>query len=43
MSDDPGTLPIAPKSVVELGSDSVSVRLEKGEVLSFSIGVAVVR
>ncbi|KAF7505528.1 hypothetical protein GJ744_000690 [Endocarpon pusillum] len=26
-----GTFPIAPKSVVELGSDSVSVRLEKGE------------
>ncbi|ERF74109.1 hypothetical protein EPUS_06378 [Endocarpon pusillum Z07020] len=31
VSDNSGTLPIAPKSVVELGSDSVSVRLEKGE------------
>ena len=42
LSDDSGTLPIAPKSVVELGSESVSVHLEKGEVLSCSNGVVVV-
>jgi len=33
-SDDAATLLRTPKSVVELGSDSVSVRLGKGEVIS---------
>lgn len=42
LSDESGALPIAPKSVVEIGSESVRVRLEKGEVLPFCIDVVAV-
>ena len=38
LSDHSGTLPVGPRSVVKLGIDSVTVRLGKGEVSSFSTG-----